>query len=426
MQQPYFPANTLVNRLITLVMFAMAIIYIAGAFTPLHIHFDSIRYFNIKDCIQYGCDPNSEVAKDYLPYGYTGLLIGLGSLGILNSFTIVFVNCIYLFASLYFVKKIFNGLVHPVLFVIITLFNWTVIKFAMHPLSEMQYLFFSCASLYCFHIYTQKKSYGHLALAFVFAIATVLTRTVGISLIPALVLGVMWQHKAELRRIIQKNKILLIAVALAAVGLVFFAKQLKILDYTSLLKGPLEKGIGNFLGENLKNHFTELAEVFINLPANKVMGYIPGSLGQILFIAIGVVCLVWVLIPLFSSRSGIPFYIRAYMLFYIFIIMNWPYYDPRFWVPVLPLLVVFVLRTPFVLPSFIKGLSKLYLVLYLLLGFFAAAYALFTGFDKERFSRNQAAGDYRNEYEIHFFGKPQSDTALRINQNVVEILKKYD
>jgi hypothetical protein len=280
--------------------------------------------------------------------------------------------------------------------------------------------------LYCFHIYTQKKSYGALALAFVFAIGTVLTRTVGITLFPALILGIMWQYRNELKKIILKNKVLLIVVALAGVALVFFAKQLKIVDYTSLLKEPLEKGIGNFIGQNLKNHFTELAEIFINMPANKVEGYIPGGMGKIVFIALGVICLAWILISLFSSKSRIPFYIRAYLAFYIFIIFNWPYYDPRFWVPVLPLLVILVLRTPFSLSSLVKIISRLYLVIYLVLGFAAAAYALYTGFNKERFSRNQAAGDYRNEYEIHFFGKPLTDTAAQIDPNVVEILKKYD
>lgn len=426
MQPPYSHSNTLLNGIVTLAIFGMGIIYLASCFTPLHLHFDSIRYYNIKDCIQHGCDPNSEVAKDYLPYGYTGLLIALSKLGINNAFTIVFVNCLYLFAAIYFVKKIFGQLVHPGFFVAIVLFNWTIIKFAMHPLSEMQYLFFSSASLYCFHIYTQKKSYGALALAFVFAIGTVLTRAVGITLFPALILGIMWQYRNELKRIVQKNKILVIALLLAGVGMVFFAKQLKIVDYTSLLKEPLEKGIGNFIAENFKNHFTELAEVFVNMPANKVEGFLPAGMGKIIFIIIGVACLVWLLLSLFSSKSRIPFYIRAYLAFYIFIIFNWPYYDPRFWVPVLPLLAILVLRTPFSLSSMVKGMGKLYLAIYLALGLFAAGYALYTGFNKERFARNQAAGDYRNEYEIHFFGKPQTDTATQVDMNVVEILKKYD
>lgn len=426
MQQPLYPANATINRLMTFALIAMGAVYLAGCFTPLHIHFDSIRYYNIKDCIEFGCPPDSEAAKDYLPYGYTALLIGLSKLGVLNAFSIAFVNCLYLFAALYFVRKIFNKQVHPVLFVLIALFNWTIIKFALHPLSEMQYLFFSCASLYCFYLYLQKKSYAQLALSFLFAIGTVLTRTVGISLFPALILGILWQHRAELKRIIQKNKVLLIVIALAGVALVFFAKQLKILDYTSLLKGPLEKGVGNFIGENLKNHFTELAEVFINLPSNKVIGFIPGGMGKIVFILLGVFCLFWLLLNIFSSKSRIPFYIRVYLLFYLFIIFNWPYYDPRFFVPVLPLLVVVILRTPFTLPSWVKGIGKLYLVVYLFLGVFAAGYSLYVGFNKERFSRNQAAGDYRNEYEIHFFGKPLSDTAKQVDANVVEILNKYD
>lgn len=426
MQPNYSTPNTLLNNLMRLAIFGMSIILLASCFTPLHIHFDSIRYFNIKDCIEFGCDPNSEVAKDYLPYGYTGLLITLSKLGILNAFTIVFVNCLYLFAALYFIKKIFGGLVHPATFLVIALFNWTIIKFAMHPLSEMQYLFFSSASLYSFYIYTQKKSYGALALSFVFAIGTVLTRTVGISLFPALILGILWQYRNELKKIIIKNKILVIVLLLAGVGLIFFAKQLKIVDYTSLLKEPLEKGLGNFIGENLKNHFTELAEIFINLPANKVEGYVPGGMGKALFIVVGVVCLAWILFSLLSSKSRIPFYIRAYLAFYIFIIFNWPYYDPRFWVPVLPLLVILVLRTPINWSSLWKGIGKLYLAIYLVLGFAAAAYALYIGFNKERFSRNQAAGDYKNEYEIHFFGKPLTDTATQVDQNVVDILKKYD
>jgi hypothetical protein len=156
MQPSFYPANTMVNRLVSLALFAMGLIYLASCFTPLHIHFDSIRYFNIKDCIEFGCDPNSEVAKDYLPYGYTGLLIALSKLGILNAFTIVFVNCIYLFAALYFVRKIFDKLVHPALFVVIALFNWTVIKFAMHPLSEMQYLF-SPRPVCIVFIFTRKR-----------------------------------------------------------------------------------------------------------------------------------------------------------------------------------------------------------------------------------------------------------------------------
>ncbi len=167
----------------------MALAYMATCFTPLHIHFDSIRYYNIKDCIEFGCPPDSIAATDYLPYGYTGLLIALSKMGILNAFFIVFVNCVYLFTGIWFVQKIFREQLSSFLFYCIVLFSWTVIKFSAHPLSEMQYIFFSCASLYCFHLYTKQKGYKWMILAFVLGILTMLTRTVGISLIPRIGAG---------------------------------------------------------------------------------------------------------------------------------------------------------------------------------------------------------------------------------------------
>jgi len=426
MQPTYYPIQSIVSNLFKLAVYAMVIVYLAGCFTPLHIHFDSIRYYNLKDCMEHKCAPGSFASTDYLPYGYTTLLLIFSKLGMLKSFSIVLINCIYVFAGLWFVKKIFDQQVHPFLLAVVVLFNWVLIKFVTHPLSEMQYIFFSCASLYCFHMYREKKSYLYLGLSFVLCILTIFTRTVGIALVPALFLGVAWQHKEELKRIIQKNKILLLILAALVVVLVFLAKALKILDYTHLLKGPLEQGVGHFIGTNLQNHFTELGEIFLNIPSNKIMNYLPASVGTLAFIALGVLCFAWFMYTMFSRRSNIPFYIRIYLLFYSFIILNWPYYDPRFWVPILPLIAVVILRTPFSRRPALKIFSRLYLVAYMALGIFASLYSLYIGFNKERFSRNQAKGDYRNEYEIHFFGKPQTDTATHVDQNVVDILNKYD
>ena len=420
------PLGSNTHKLFRLSIYIMAAVYIAGAFTPLHLHFDSIRYYDIKDCIEYGCPPNSFAATDYLPYGYTALLIILSKLGVLNSTAIVLVNCLYVFGGLYFIKKIFEGKVDTLLLIVITLFNWVLIKFATHPLSEMQYIFFSSASLYCFYRYTKNKNYLQLALSFVFCFLTIITRTVGVALVPALMLGVAWQHKNELKRIIQKNKILIVIAVAAMAVVVFFAKQLKLVDYTNLLKEPLQKGVGNFFAENLKNHFTELTEVFLNLPSNKVLGYLPASFGNFFFVALGVLFFGWFIWAAFSKNSRIPFYIKIYLLFYSFIILNWPYYDPRFWVPILPLMVAVILQTPFGNNRIAKNVSKLYLAAYLVLGLFAAAYSLYVGFNKERFSKNHAKGVYRNEYEIYFFGKPQSDTASRIDSNVLDILQKYE
>jgi hypothetical protein len=53
-------------------------------------------------------------------------------------------------------------------------------------------------------------------------------------------------------------------------------------------------------------------------------------------------------------------------------------------------------------------------------------YSLKTGLNKEEFAKKQANGVYRNEYETYFFGKPLSDTAVHLDQNVVDILNRYN
>ncbi|HEU4471615.1 MAG TPA: hypothetical protein VFR58_11055 [Flavisolibacter sp.] len=407
-------------------IYGLAALYLASCFTPLHLHIDSVRYYNIKDCLEFGCEKGSFADTDYLPYGYTALLILLSKLGVLSAFSIVLVNCFYIFGALWLLKKLLTEQVHPLLLVSVALLNWTIIKFAAHPLSEMQYIFFSSASLYCFHRYIKKKSFVSLGFAFLFALLTTLTRAVGISLVGALCAGIVWQHKDELLRIIKKNKLVLVVLALVLVVVVFFARQLKLVDYTSLLKEPLEQGIGNFVLTNLRWHFTEITEVFLNIPFLKVQGYVPGGMGKTIFVLLGILLYLWFLLTMFSKRSTIPAFIRIYLVFYSLIIFNWPYYDPRFWVPVLPLMVAVMLQAPFNRTALTRLFGRVYFAVYAILGLVAVAYGLYVGLDKERFARQHAAGYYRNEYEIHFFGKTLSDTAVQKDSNVIEILKRYD
>lgn len=402
------------------------LVYLANAFTPLHLHVDSIRYYNIKDCIQYGCDPNSFAATDYLPYGYTALLVGLSKLGILNSVSIVLVNCFFLFTGIFMLQKVLKRYVSPGILVLLTLFNWTIIKFCAHPLSEMQYIFFSFSALYCFHIYCTRNSYLHLVAAFILCICTILTRTIGIALLPALILAIAWRHRDSIKDLMIRNKVAVVAIVLAGMAVVFFANEFKVFAYASNLKAPFQQGFVHFVTENFRFHFTELAEIFINVPLNKGVDYIEGSAILILFLIIGLLLFGWLMYALFMKRNQLPFYIKTYLLFYLLILMNWPYYDPRFWVPIIPLVIAVYLQTPFNLYTLLRIPARMHLVVYMILGISAGVYSLYAATDKHRFSSRHAKGVYRNEYETHFFGKPQSDTATHIDQNVLQILRKYD
>src|SRR5687767_9094902 len=163
------------------VVYILIVLYLIACFTPLRLEHDSIRYFAIKDCIESGYNDQCPALDDFLPNGYPVLLAGLSKTGLLNAFTIAFINAIYLLCSLVLTRKI-TGFSNPVIFYLVVLLNWTFIKLFAYPLSEMQYLFFSVVSLYYFSRYTKEKKWQHLLFSFLLAALAVYTRTIGFAL----------------------------------------------------------------------------------------------------------------------------------------------------------------------------------------------------------------------------------------------------
>src|SRR5690242_8540085 len=94
-------------------IYTLAAAYLLNCLTPIRLHVDMVRYFLIKDCIEFGCPPNSDAAKDYMPYGYTALLLLLSKLHLLHSFVLVLINILYLAGGLWMVKKLFGETLRP-------------------------------------------------------------------------------------------------------------------------------------------------------------------------------------------------------------------------------------------------------------------------------------------------------------------------
>jgi hypothetical protein len=424
LQQPPYPLNTRWSGILKWTGIVLVVFYLINCFTPLRLHVDTLRYFAIKDCIELGCPPDSEAAKDYLPYGYTVLLLALSKLGILKSFSIVFINCIYLAAGLYFAWLLFKPAIHPFFFFVVVLLNWTIIKFVVHPLSEMQYLFFSLGSLHFFYVYTKEKKPGSLLVSFILGGLAFITRSVGVALVPALLLALAWEYRKEIKIIILRHKIASVVVLLLTIAVLIFSRQLGLNHYTGVFSKQFQEG--RSFSQIIQWHFTEWAEIFGNIPANKAVQYLPGQAGNVLFVAGGILFFAWFIYMLFFRKTHTPFVVKAYLFFYCILMFTWPFYDPRFWVPVLPLVAAVVLQTPFDKNRLIKIASRALLAVYILLGIFAIGYSTYTSLNKKSFSRNQAKGVYRNEYETHFFGKPLSDTARKEDPFVLHVLQRYD
>jgi hypothetical protein len=404
-------------------VYGLGILFLLNCFTPLRLHYDMLRYFAIKDCIESKCPPGAD-PNDYLPYGYTALLLLLSKLGILKSFTIVFVNCLYLFGGLYFTRKIFSYIRSPFLLFFLVLLNWTIIKFVTHSLSELQYLFFSLAGIYAFYNFIRNKNVWYLLFAFLMAGLAFLTRTVGVSLVGAIIVSLIWEFRKQLLDIIKKNRILVFALLICVIIVLIFSKQLGLNHYTGVMSKQFNDGLR--FSDVISWHFSEWGEILLNTSRFKIISLLSVSIANWIFIISGILGITGFIYICFIKKSNIPFIVKSYLFFYVILLFNWPFQDPRFWVPVVPLIAAVISQYTFSKEHLSRLFFYLWLFVYSGLGLISLAYMTYTSFNKEELSKTQAKGVYRNEYETHFFGKTLSDTVTRVDPYLVDFLNKYD
>lgn len=401
------------------VIFILFALYLIACFTPLRLEHDSIRYFAIKDCIESGYNDQCPALADFLPNGYPVLLVGLSKAGLLNAFTIAFINAIYLLCSLVLTRKII-GFSNPVIFYLVVLLNWTFIKLFAYPLSEMQYLFFSVASLYYFSRYTKEKKWQYLLFSFLLATLAVYTRAIGFALLAALVTAFAWENRRQLAR----KTILIPVIFIIALIVVALLKLPGTSHYIEALFIPGDQEL-SFLSQ-IASHIKEWGQLLLNMPIGKAEDYITAIWINIIFGVAGIGIIVWFIYALYRCRSSIPAVIIFYLVIYSLVIFKWPHFDPRFWVPVLPFMVAAILKAPLPAVKWLKPFSIFVFVAYMLMGIAAFSFSLYTQFNKKAFARTQANGVYQKDYELHFFGKMIEFTTIPAHTDVLDILEKYD
>ena len=262
--------------------------------------------------------------------------------------------------------------------------------------------------------------------AFIFCAASFITRSVGIALAGGLALGLVWEFRKELIGLIRKNRIVVIILVIIVVGVAIFSRQLGLDHYTGVFTKQFAEGVG--FADLLKWHFTEWTEIGLNTSIVKWVPYLPPVLAQAGVIILGIAFFSIAMYIIFFRKNTIPFIVKAYLCLYTILMFTWPFYDPRFCVPVLPLLIAAVVQVPVSSrrPLLIRGVAYCFIAFYVLLGIVSIGYITYTSLNKPLFARTQANGVYRNEYETVFFGKPQSDTAKKIDPVIVHVLERYN
>jgi len=399
-------------------------IYFLDFFTPLRLTHDTIRYFRTEEWMEKGFPSGDNAAKDFLPYGYSSLLWLLSRLHWLHPFMLAFINAMYLFGALWFVTNIFSGAIgfHQLAFFM--MLSWLALKFVITPLSEMQFIFFSAGALYFYHIYRLYYCVRYILFGLIFFIAAILTRTVGIVILLAVVFNLLLESRKQINVQIRKNWKWVIGVIAGFTILIYFPEELRIIDYLKyFFKLIKHYGIGVFI-RGIPLHIRDWSELFINTPSSKIK-FLPQSVRDGIFILAGIFFFSILFYFIFNKKIKTPSIVKYYLLVYIIVILNWPFFDSRFWLPILPFVLAILLQE---IGSTV--ISKMFVIIsratYIGMGIFALAYYTYTSFNREALARKQDAGLWRNEYEIHFFGRILNDTATQKKTEVIQLLNKID
>ncbi|HVW61017.1 MAG TPA: hypothetical protein VHC48_13300, partial [Puia sp.] len=211
-------------------------------------------------------------------------------------------------------------------------------------------------------------------------------------------------------------------VGVVLIGVIIFSRQLGLNHYGGVFTKQFKEGLT--VATMFRWHFTEWAELGINISALKVQGMYPQA--SILFLIAGILIFAGLVYLLLFRKNQTPFIVKAYLLFYSLLMFNWPFYDPRFWVPVLPLALAVVLQYPLPRIGWRRSVTVIALASYMLLGAAAVGYFTYTSLNRKLFVRTQANGVFRNEYETFFYGKPVQDTARVIDPAALSVITRYD
>jgi len=341
----WFPA-----RLATLVLIIVALAYCLQVASPLRINTDAYRLLSMAVSASEGNGYLVDGHPDQFPNGYPFLVRAMLLAGIADSASLVALNLLFFASGLYVLwvwAACLSGRSLALIVVLWAASSWLLIKHATIPLSDAGYFGLSLSALHClwkFFNAPLPKGWPWFLAALGLIFLSLQFRTVGITLLPTAVVCVVlhsglqpfWRscgkHKAKIA-----SGLAMVAVA-GSSSLVWIAQTewfssqfLANGSYFQSMLGYFERqGVFGFLGSNLGFRLQEMGEIALNFPENKLAFLSPAfylaGLASWGLVGLGCISLV--------KRGFLP--LVAYLFFYLGLMMLWPYYDTRFWIPLLP------------------------------------------------------------------------------------------
>jgi hypothetical protein len=386
-------------------------VYFLQAATPLRLHPDTVVLFSIAETAEQGGGYLLHGEPTRFPPGYPMLLEFLMRMHAAHVWMIVALNVIFMVIGLSAAYSIFRSerfsRSSALGVCLLSLLSFVFIKYSAIPLTDTLFFGVSMCAVVLMKRLAAAFSWRMLTGALILLIASLCVRRIGVALIPALpcALGVQSSVRRYIAQLSPRKKATLVLAAASFGGLMVWLvlATSTLSDFSAVLVGHtlIESARGVLAGHTLIEsvrgvlpfHLNELGEIAFNLPASAL----PAKVQTVLPVVGLSVC---ILAVVGASRRKTIGVVETYLASYAAIILAWPFYDPRFWLPVIPFLIAY---TALALERVIKWkngarIVKCYVMMFVLAGLVTMVSNTALSFSGPRFGDLYTGGYYHSTY----------------------------
>jgi hypothetical protein len=397
-------------------------------FTPLRLNTDAVALLSMAESAAHGGGFLDDGQISVFPPGYPAMLAVLLRLGLAHPWVIVSLNMLFLSLGVYAVfcllnAEFFKDRTVVIMICCLFLLSYLVVKHSTMPLTEGPFFICSmCCLLFmskAADLTSNRHFVGLVCAALLSATAAITIRRIGIALVPPLAFTLLrsYQFKSFWKRLSSRSK----AVVLIVSGVVV-AATVGAFALTSHWRVFISDAKERYRIVPLSwlpwFRLKEFGELFVNFPVYRM----PAALQRVV---------PWMGFPLFLLLvAGLAIRRRqisptdVFIVCYAIIVFAWPYYDARFWWPVIPLLIAYsqlaVQRCK--IPT---AIVRTYCVWFAILGFGAIAYSTRITFSGCEFPARYGSGDFSPTYRAAFGSCRENADPGKVDARVLRLLREY-
>ena len=370
------------------------------------------------------------------PPGYPAFLALLLRMGVARTSVILAINAGFLFLGLFAVRYLltltfFREQRYALRVCAVSLLSFAFILFFTLPLTDIPFFCLAMCCLACMEQTVRLKVGGRFWLwlsgAWILLLGSIATRRVGLALIPAFLWMVISHStvKTYLKAMSRRRVIAVIGPLAFALILVlgWTAAKLNVSlrDFESTIQGHTLAYAASAIVEF---RLRELGQIMVNIPFHALPEF-----AQHLVPWAGALSLTAVIGGLFLKRKTLgP--TDAFVIGYLVILFAWPLYDPRLWLPLIPLLISYcTLAIARVVARYHRAPGKLvavYLMFYAVMGIEWLASSTMITFSRSAFlTMYVPANEYGPTYCAVLGTCKDGFDPRAVDQNVVHLLHLY-